>query len=185
MTTANTNSIFQGSMFSFIKRRDYALMHRIHHWPAPDWLRWTLIYSSKGGDGWLWYTLGVVILIFGDHLRFRAVAAGLVATGLGLAIYQIVKKTTRRKRPCLIEPHEWAGVQPPDQYSFPSGHTIASFAIATSVGLFYPSLMPALFCCAIMIATSRIMLGMHFLSDVLVGVMIGTALGYTAFLFIH
>lgn len=172
-------------MFSFIQRRDYALMHRINHWPAPDWLRSMLIFASKGGDGWLWYTLGVFILIFGNHLRFRAVGAGLLATAIGLIIYQVVKKTTRRKRPCLIEPNEWAGVLPPDQYSFPSGHTIASFAIATSVGLFYPSLMLALLCCAIMIATSRIMLGMHFLSDVVVGVLMGTSLGYAAVVLIR
>lgn len=185
MTTTGSSSIFSGGRFNFIKKRDHALMHRIHHWSAPDWLRWILVCASRSGDGWLWYALGVLILIFGDRFRFAAVYAGLLASGVGLGIYEIVKKTTRRKRPCLIEPNQWARIPPPDQYSFPSGHTISSFAIATSVGMFYPSLMITLLCCAFTISISRIMLGMHFLSDVLAGMLIGTSLGYTAFLLLR
>ena len=181
MTTAGTHSMFSDGVFNFIKKRDYALMRRIHHWRAPDWLRWTLVCASRGGDGWLWYTLGFLLLIFGGRLRFVAVCAGLLASGVGLTIYEIVKRRTRRMRPCLVEPNLWARMLPPDQYSFPSGHTIASFAIATSVGLFYPFLMLVLFCCALLISFSRIMLGMHFLSDVVVGMLIGTSLGYAAF----
>ena len=70
---------------------------------------------------------------------------------------------------------------PPDQFSFPSGHTITAFAIAVPLSLFYPSLLAGLFFCAISIAVSRILLGMHFLSDVLAGCVLGSALGYTAF----
>jgi undecaprenyl-diphosphatase len=65
---------------------------------------------------------------------------------------------------------------PPDQFSFPSGHTITAFAVAISLGAFYPALALGLVFCAVSVAVSRILLGMHFLSDVLAGAVIGSAL---------
>jgi undecaprenyl-diphosphatase len=72
-------------------------------------------------------------------------------------------------------------VLPPDQFSFPSGHSITAFTIAVCVGLFYPQLQDALLLVAVSIAASRVVLGMHFLSDVLAGSAIGAALGFASF----
>ena len=96
---------------------------------------------------------------------------------------RLVRKTleaTGRKRPCAIEPHCWATLLPPDQFSFPSGHTITACAVAVSLSLWYPALAPGLFLCAFCVAASRILLGMHFLSDVLAGSVIGTLLAFGA-----
>jgi undecaprenyl-diphosphatase len=87
-----------------------------------------------------------------------------------------LKKLSGRKRPCEVEPHCWATLLPPDRFSFPSGHTITAFSVAVSLGAFYPTLLPALLFCALSIAISRILLGMHFLSDVLVAALLGTGL---------
>jgi undecaprenyl-diphosphatase len=168
-------------MLDFIKHRDHALMLRIHHWEAPDWIRLLLIIASRAGDGWLWYGLGLMILVVGDHVRVAAVFAGTAATSVGLVIYAVTKKATRRRRPCLVEPNRWAAILPPDQYSFPSGHSIAAFAIAFSVGQFYEALFVPLLLTATLIAVSRIMLGMHYLSDVLAGLVLGCTLGHIAF----
>ncbi len=86
-------------------------------------------------------------------------------------------RLSQRPRPCQIEPHCWSRVLPPDQFSFPSGHTMTAFSIALVVSYFYPSLEGVLFFLALSIAVSRIVLGMHFLSDVLAGVVMGVALG--------
>lgn len=139
-----------------------------------------MVCASRAGDGWLWLAVGLALMTQ-DRPGPAAICAASLAAGVGLGIYFVVKQATGRKRPCLIEPHCWARVLPPDQYSFPSGHTITAFSIATAVGLFYPSLMLVLLCVAALIAASRIVLGMHFLSDVLVGTLIGASLGYTAF----
>jgi undecaprenyl-diphosphatase len=72
---------------------------------------------------------------------------------------------------------------PPDKYSFPSGHSITAFAVAVSLSLFYPFLMPILLTLAFLIAASRIILGMHFLSDVLAGSALGVSLGFASFYF--
>jgi len=79
-----------------------------------------------------------------------------------------------------MEPHSWATLLPPDQFSFPSGHTITAFSVAVSLATFYPVLLLGLLFCAFSVALSRILLGMHFLSDVLAGAAIGSALGYAA-----
>lgn len=168
-------------MLNFIKLRDHALMLRIHHWAAPDWLRLVMVSATRAGDGWLWYGLGLLILMFGDHDRVAAVFAGTSATSVGLVIYALLKQATRRPRPCLVEPNRWAHILPPDQYSFPSGHTIAAFAITLSVGQFYPPLFLALLLAALLIASSRILLGMHYLSDVVAGMVLGSALGLLAY----
>jgi undecaprenyl-diphosphatase len=80
-------------------------------------------------------------------------------------------------RPCQFEPHCWSKVLPPDKFSFPSGHTMTAFSIALVLSYFYPSLEATLFFLALSIASSRIVLGMHFLSDVLAGMVLGVALG--------
>lgn len=181
MTARAGIATLPGSLVSFVSERDRRLMRRIHRWQAPRLVRVVMIFASRAGDGWIWYSLGLLILLFGGAEKFRAFGAGSLAAGAGVVIYLALKKVTGRQRPCAIEPHCWARIRPPDRYSFPSGHTIAAFSIATAVGLFYPQLMPGLMLCALTIAASRMVLGMHFFSDVLAGTLIGGFLGLGAF----
>lgn len=159
---------------------DHRLMRRVNRWRAPRWLRLWMIAATRGGDGWLWYAMGLVVALFGGAERFPALAAAAIATGLGIALFLKLKRAFGRKRPCALEPHCWATLLPPDQFSFPSGHTITAFAVTVSLGVYYPAMLPGLFFCAVSVALSRILLGMHFLSDVIAGGMIGAALGYWA-----
>jgi undecaprenyl-diphosphatase len=166
------------AMLTYISHRDHSLMRKINHWSAPRWVRVWMLCATRGGDGWLWYSLGLVVLLFGGDLRFPAVASGALAAGSGIAVFLRLKKIFRRRRPCVFEPHCWATLLPPDQFSFPSGHTITAFAVAVSLAHFYPELTLGLLFCALSVATSRILLGMHFLSDVLAGAAIGTLLAF-------
>jgi undecaprenyl-diphosphatase len=97
-----------------------------------------------------------------------------------VGVFLLLKNVSGRKRPCEIEPHCWATLLPPDRFSFPSGHTITAFSVAVALGSFYPVLLPILLLCALCIAASRILLGMHFLSDVVVGALIGMGMALTS-----
>ena len=169
-------------MLGFIIRRDYSVMRRANNWEAPRWLRAYVISATRAGDGWLWYAMGLAILLFGGDDRFLALGAAGTAAVLSVLLFLGLKRSTGRRRPCQIEPHCWATLLPPDQVSFPSGHTMTAFAVAVPLLLFYPTLAVGLLFCALSIAMSRILLGMHFLSDVIAGALIGAGLGYLGFL---
>ena len=157
-------------------------MRQVNRWRPPRWLRLWMIAATRGGDGWLWYGLGAAVLLFGGPDRFIAVLSAATASGVGVALFLKLKRAFGRKRPCAHEPNCWATLLPPDQFSFPSGHTITAFAIAVSIGLFYPAMRAELIFCAASVACSRILLGMHFLSDVVAGALLGAGLGYASVL---
>src|SRR5215470_17689976 len=165
------------TVWGHIQNRDHHVMRRVNRWKAPRWIRYWMIAATRMGDGWLWYGLGIMLLLFGGPQRFSAVGASGTAGILGILVFKVIKKMSQRQRPCQIEPHCWSNVLPPDKFSFPSGHTMTAFSIALVVSYFYPSLEGPLFFLALSIAVSRIVLGMHFLSDVLAGAVLGVALG--------
>jgi undecaprenyl-diphosphatase len=163
-----------------VEAGDHRLMRQVNRWRAPRWLRLWMVAATRGGDGWLWYAMGLVVAVVGGSERFQALGSATVAVGLGIALFLRLKRAFGRKRPCALEPHCWATLLPPDQFSFPSGHTITAFAVMITLGMYYPAMLPGLFFCAISVAVSRILLGMHFVSDVIAGAAIGGALGYTS-----
>jgi undecaprenyl-diphosphatase len=166
-----------GTLVNFITHRDHKLMRRVNGWYPPRWVRLWALWATRAGDGALWWALAAGVLLFGGPERFLAVGCGALAAGCGVLLFLNVKRISGRRRPTCFQEHCWATLLPPDQFSFPSGHTITAFAVAVTFSVFYPDLTAALLFCAVSIAASRILLGMHFLSDVLAGVAIGTVLG--------
>jgi undecaprenyl-diphosphatase len=167
-------------MSLWVSSRDHRLMVRVNHWRPPQWLRLWMLAATRGGDGWLWYALGLAVALYGGPHRFHSLLAATLAVAAGIATFLELKRAFKRKRPCALEPHCWADLLPPDQFSFPSGHTITAFAMAVSLAEFYPAALPGLFFIAASVAASRVVLGMHFLSDVLAGAAIGATLGALA-----
>ena len=123
------------------------------------------------------------LLLWGGTQRFAALTAGLVSVSAGQMVFNILEARGRtgaavhdRTTNC------WATLVPPDRYSFPSGHTITAFAVAVPIGLFYPAaLLFVLIFCAMSVASSRILLGLHYMSDVIAGIVIGCGLGIVAY----
>ena len=166
------------AMFSYLTTRDQNLMRRLNGWRPPRWVRVWMVLASRLGDGWLWWVIGIILLLFGGPVRFRALGAALISAALAVGLFLRIKKLFNRTRPCA---NCWATLLPPDQFSFPSGHSMTAFAVAVPLSMFYPALEPGLLFCAFSIAVSRILLGLHFLSDVLAGSALGAAIGYTIY----
>lgn len=169
------------TVLNYIGTRDARLMRRVQRWRAPRWVRIASVWSTRLGDGWIWYALTPLILVFGGEERYRALATASFAALAGIVLFKCVKQACRRARPCEQEPHCWATMLPPDQFSFPSGHTITAFAIAISLGHLYPHGEPILFVIAACIGASRVLLGMHYLSDVIAGALFGAVVGFGSF----
>ena len=165
------------TVWGYIDRRDQRLMQWLNHWRAPRWIRFWMIMATRLGDGYIWYALGALILLYGGEKRFAAAGAALSSAIAGIFVFKALKRLSQRPRPCASTPHCWSKVLPPDKFSFPSGHTMTAFSIAIVLSYFYPSLEGGLFFAAGSISISRIVLGMHYLSDVLAGVVLGVGLG--------
>lgn len=132
---------------------------------------------SRLGDGVFWYVLMYVLLIIGGSDALEPVLTmaltGLVCTGL----FKALKKSTARLRPCQRHKAIHLTTQPLDLYSFPSGHTLHAACFSLVALAYYPALLPLLLAFTILIALSRLILGLHYLSDVVVAAAIGAALG--------
>ncbi len=159
---------------------DYWLMARVERWRPPRYLRRWMLVASRAGDGFLWYLAGLIVLWQGGTRRWPAFDAAALAAGLGIAAFESLKHGCRRSRPRL---RLACGAKPPrapDRYSFPSGHTLTAFAVSTALFYSYPRLEPLLLFLAVNIALSRILLGLHFLSDVIASTALGWTFGYIA-----
>lgn len=168
-------------MIRLIHAGDRKVMLRLNQWAAPLWIRKWMVLATRAGDGWLWIAIAFILLLAGGSQRFVAIGSAFVSMFVGQIVFLLLKRWTGRERPCATEQHCWARLLPPDRFSFPSGHTITAFAIAVPLGLNYPTLLAGLIFCAMSIAASRVLLGLHYLSDVLAGILIGCALGLASY----
>lgn len=157
---------------------DRAVMARANRWVPPRWFRLWMIAATRGGDGWIWYGAGVLVAVEGGVRRFHALAAAALAVACGVGLFVTLKRTCKRRRP--MGTHSWATLREPDRFSFPSGHTVTAFAVAGSLSVFYHAEAFTLFFLAASVGASRVILGLHFLNDVLAGALLGLALGVAA-----
>lgn len=141
------------------------------HTPAVE--RVVRVLGKAGNNGTGWFLAGAA-LAAADKRRRSAwgVAAALGPTAIGLNYG--IKVLVRRPRPVLKGLPPLAGA--PSSLSFPSAHSTSSFAVATAMTRIDRRAAVA-FVPAVVMAAGRPYLGMHYPSDVAVGVALGTALG--------
>lgn len=131
---------------------------------------------SRLGDGVFWYALMAALAIFCGADGIDA-ASHLAAIGLvSLLLYKLLKRWTRRPRPCASDLRIRAWVAPLDEFSFPSGHTLHAVAFTIVTLSYFPVLAWLLIPFAASIAVSRVVLGLHYPSDVLAATGIGSVL---------
>lgn len=168
---------FAAGYSHFVTPWEVALIRRFKVLQEYPWLTAVFKIVSRLGDGSLWGAVGVSLLFLGGSAGRSAVAAAGVSALLAVGLFTLMKRLIRRPRPY----ESWSDlsclVAPPDRFSFPSGHTLTAFAMYGSLGSLVPVLVPFLLMSAILIGLSRIYLGAHYPTDVLIGGLLGTLLG--------
>lgn len=131
---------------------------------------------SRLGDGVFWYTLVLSLpIIYGQAGLLPAVRMAVVGFA-GVALYKYLKSRLVRERPYISLTGIVAGTRVLDRYSFPSGHTLHAVSFTVLITASFPELGWVCIPFAAMVAMSRVVLGLHYPSDVVAGAMIGAAL---------
>ncbi len=164
-------SVYRGAWL----KQDVALSSRINLVDKPGLLRNLAILITRTGDG-LSFLVGMGLLyLFGSPYWRALVLVWLLADLAAFILVQIVKAMIQRPRPL----GEWGKVyRMMDPHSFPSGHA-ARGGVLAAIGLLLMPLpiSPLVAAWGLLIALSRVALGVHYLSDVAVGFVLGAVVG--------
>jgi undecaprenyl-diphosphatase len=126
------------------------------------------------GDSGFWVAIGAGLLIWGTPALRRTTWLMTLAAVVALIVAAGFKYAIRRRRP---QERRGFYIVRYDRYSFPSGHATRMGAIAVVVSHFYPKLGPASYVLALFVAACRVLVGVHYPSDVICGLLIGFASG--------
>jgi len=131
---------------------------------------------SRLGDGWIWYGLSLLIIAMYGQRAFHELAYTWLTSITGLIIYKLLKHKTLRPRPYQVHQAIMLGERPLDHFSFPSGHTLHAVLFTVMLGTFFPVFLTILIPFMLLVALSRVILGLHYPTDVIVGAVIGASL---------
>lgn len=159
---------------------EYRLCRELNRGAGLAWVRLLFQAASRLGDGIVWYVLiGALPLAYGRAAARPALV--MAVTGLiGILIYKWLKSRLLRERPFIRHPGITLAMPPLDRYSFPSGHTLHAVSFTWLAVERFPDLAWCLIPLSCLIAGSRMVLGLHYPSDVLAGGAIGATLAMIA-----
>jgi undecaprenyl-diphosphatase len=132
--------------------------------------------ASRLGDGLIWYVLLAALPLLYGAAALRPCGIMALTGALGVLIYAFLKKLFVRERPFITHLSIDRAAAPLDRYSFPSGHTLHAVSFTWQAGAHFPELLWVLLPLAALIGASRVVLGLHYPSDVLAGGALGALL---------
>lgn len=149
------------------------LFNRINHL-RPVSLFFALI--SRLGDGVFWYVLMLLLPVFYGLEAIQVSLHMAIVSVIGLGLYKWLKLSTVRVRPYRFNKNILQNVAALDQFSFPSGHTLHAVSFSAVLLSYYPEWAVLVIPFAALVALSRVILGLHYPSDVLIGALLGLGL---------
>jgi undecaprenyl-diphosphatase len=153
----------------------------MHGAATRNWVVRTLDTVSRVGDGWFWYAIIVCLPWAGGAVGTSAAVRMIGVGAVNLVLYRIIKRWIARPRPYRTCPGIRACSRTLDEFSFPSGHTLHSVAFSLILTAYYPMFALFVWPFSLLVAVSRIVLGLHYPSDVIVGALIGAVTAVVSF----
>ena len=130
---------------------------------------------SRLGDGAFWYAM-LLVVWYVQGLNYSVqILYVFLGSLVGTTIYKLLKQKTVRPRPYQVHQVIIMGERPLDHFSFPSGHTLHAVMVTVTLGYIQPILFMLMLPFTLLIALSRMILGLHYPSDVIVGAIIGAS----------
>lgn len=139
---------------------------------------------SRLGDGVFWYTLMILILLTQGSEALMPVIHMAVAGLIGTFVYKWLKGKTLRPRPYQVRQDIRLTGKALDKFSFPSGHTLHAVVFTWVALTYYPQLAVLLILFTVLVGLSRVVLGLHYPSDVIAGALLGTFIAEASFMFV-
>ena len=131
---------------------------------------------SLTADGWLYFVLLPIIIITKDTEARYWLMLALMAFATERTIYYVLKNTFRRRRPPAALENFKAAIVASDEFSLPSGHTSGAFLFVTFLSFGISLFFLPLYLWAVSVGASRVILGVHFPTDIFIGALIGTSI---------
>jgi len=155
--------------------RDLSWSRLLHRAAARRWVVFSLVAVSRLSDGVLWYLLILALPWIGGSSGTACALRMTVLGAINLVIYKVLKRHFARPRPYAACDSIRACARSLDEHSFPSGHTLHAVSFSMLLALYYPQMAWPLGLFTTLVALSRVVLGLHYPSDVLIGGAIGFA----------
>jgi undecaprenyl-diphosphatase len=138
----------------------------------------TIRLVSSTGDGYLYILMGLLLPLVYPAAGTAFLLALLLGFLMELPVYWILKNSFKRRRPFRVVKALAPVLNPSDEFSFPSGHTTAAFMVAGITTVCFPAASEIVYLWAALIGLSRVMLKVHFVSDVLAGIALGSLFAF-------
>jgi undecaprenyl-diphosphatase len=172
-----THGSSTGSLLARFDHAEYRLCRRLNRGCDYTGIRVFFMAASRLGDGVIWYALMLALPFIYGAQGLRVSLVMLASGAVGLAVYKFLKRVFVRERPFIRHAGISLAGAPLDRYSFPSGHTLHAVAFTWQACAAFPELGFVLVPLALAIAASRVVLGLHYPTDVLVGAVLGATAG--------
>lgn len=132
--------------------------------------------ATRLGNGWLYPLLTLALLAMPLNAPLRFLLAAALSLGIALVAYPLLKRVLGRARPCDYDPALVRDLAPLDTYSCPSGHAMTAAAYGVPLVFAWPAALPLVIALCALIGWSRVALGHHYVSDVVIGTVLGAAI---------
>ncbi len=141
--------------------------------------------TTRLGNGWLYPILAIVLMTGPLAAPLRFLFAASLSFAVAHVVYPLLKSALGRTRPCDYDASLVRDLAPIDAYSCPSGHSMSAAAFGVPLLFAWTGALPLVIALCAVMGWSRVALGHHYVSDVVIGLALGAAIAAAVSAFVY